>query len=213
MGIVSWFERTALFNITRALALLCSTASLIGIIIGSLYAYSVWYEHDTILVSAHEVIESINSTKHKQAIALHATSNSTPSPLAGYKVPFPLQKYLSGENATLIYEQFSKSPDTDRQMLLEEMGAVATDADTNNINFKDAISEYIKIKEGRYADAQSNFVHRRETLLMIAEAVATGICAVALFGIALVLLAIERNTRHTASISNVVRKQDGGISS
>jgi hypothetical protein len=203
MSIVEGFERKALFNITRAVALVCVTVFLLAVIGGAMYAFSVWKEPITTKVSAKEIVDMIKPVESAPKTAqipqgAQAPTDQTPelSPLAGFRVPFVLQKYASNEKAqNIIKNHLDELPAADRQDYLDELGAVVTEAEAQKLDGIDAINKYMETKTQRYADAQSKRMQKFEALKLAAMSAAGGLMLVALFSLVLVLLAIERNTR------------------
>ena len=202
MSIVEGFERKALFNITRLVALLCVTVFLLAIIVGALYGFSVWKEQVTTKVSVQEIIDQIKPVEPtvtggqpRQGAQASSSHNPELSPLFGYRVPFALQKYVSGENAQILRNHLDAVAAADRQEYLNELGAVVTEVESKGLNAVDAINAYMNTKSARYAEAAAKRVQKWETLKLVSAGVAACLMLVALFSLVLVLLAIERNTR------------------
>ncbi|WP_186079294.1 hypothetical protein [Burkholderia gladioli] len=205
MSIVEGFERKALFNITRAVALVCVTAFLFAIVGGVFYGISVWEEHVDTKVPAHEIVDPIKFVQDnmdKPADSANATGTRPPvqqgpedSPLAGYKIPFALQKYISGENGKILRSHLDAVPEGERQAYIDELGAVVAAAEAQKVEPVEAINSYMEVKSKRYKDAAEKEVEKRATLTLVLEVTAGGLLLVALFSLVLVLLAIERNTR------------------
>jgi hypothetical protein len=202
MSIVENFERKALFNITRAVALVCVTVFLLAVFGGAMYAFSVWKEPITTKVPAKEIVDMIKPAESVPQSAkpqgAQAPVDQTPelSPLFGFRVPFVLQKYASNENAQhILKNHLDEIPVSDRQDYLDELGAVVTEAEAQKLNGIDAINKYMETKTKRYADAEGKRLQKFEALKLAAMSAAGGLMLVALFSLVLVLLAIERNTR------------------
>lgn len=202
MSIVEGFERKALFNITRAVALVCVTVFLLVIVGSSLYGVSIWQQQVVTNVSPQEIVD------HMKPVELAAPTAEQPqgtkplpnqgpgqSPLYGYRIPFSLQKYASGENAQVVRNRLDAIPATDRQQYLDELGSVVTAADAKKVDAIEAINAYMKATSDRYAEAAAKRGEKWETLKFVGAAIGGGLLLVALFSLVLVLLAIERNTR------------------
>jgi hypothetical protein len=93
----------ALFNITRAVALVCVTVFLLGIVAGALYGVSVWQETVDTKITPQEIVDPLKPVKAAQAEPSQPQGTQPPannrpaeSPLAGFKIPFSLQGYASG---------------------------------------------------------------------------------------------------------------------
>ncbi|VWC34128.1 hypothetical protein [Burkholderia lata] len=202
MSIVEGFERKALFNITRAVALVCVTAFLVMIAGGVVYGVSVWQERVDTTVPAKEIVDPLKVVDVKSAEATGPTGTQPPtqqgpeeSALAGYKIPFALQNYASGENGKIIRSQLDGVPEAERQAYIDELGAVVTAAEAQKVHVVDALNSYIQVKGDRYKAAAAKSAQKWETLKIVAYVTAAGLLLVALFSLVLVLLAIERNTR------------------
>ncbi|WMY10954.1 hypothetical protein [Paraburkholderia phenoliruptrix] len=202
MSIIEGFERKALFNITRGVALICVTAFLITIAGGVIYGASVWKEQVDTKVSPQQIVDPLKAAQAKPVEANRPSGVQPPgqqgpdgSPLAGYKVPFALQKYVSNENAKVLSRQLDDVPIAERQAYIDELGAVVTDAEAKKVDVVAAINSYMEVKADRYKAASAKSVRKWETLKIVAEVTAGGLLLVALFSLVLVLLAIERNTR------------------
>ena len=202
MGVIEGFERKALFNITRAVALVCVTVFLLAIICGVIFGVSVWQEHVDTRVSAQEIVEPLKQTNPPSADSQQTQGTQPPaeqgaarSPLAGYRIPFALQKYVSGDNAQILRNHLDDVPAVDRQAYLDELGAVVTSAEASKVDVVAAVNSYMRTKNERYKEAAAKAAEKWETLKMVAAGTASGLLLVALFSLVLVLLAIERNTR------------------
>ena len=203
MGIVEGFERRALFNITRAIALVCITVFLLGVIGASVYAFSAWQEAPVMTkVSAQDIISQLRPTPEPAPDA-QAAQDAPPaadpgpdlSPLYGYRIPFALQEYMAGDNAQIIKNHLDDVPAADRQAYLDELGSVVTEVGRAHLDAVSAINAYLKTKAERYADAAAKHAAKWDTLKYAGGGAAAGLFLVALFSLVLVLLAIERNTR------------------
>lgn len=204
MSIVEGFERKALFNITRGVALICVTVFLLGIVGGVLYGVSVWQEQVNTKVSPQEIVDRLKPVEQPQPVAQQSQPQGTQppvdqgpaaSPLSGFKIPFSLQKYASGDNAQILRRHLDEVPAEERQAYLDELGAVVTAAESNKVNAVEAINAYMDTKSERYKEAVVKRAQKWETLKLVGEITAAGLLLVALFSLVLVLLAIERNTR------------------
>lgn len=202
MSVIEGFERRALFNITRAVALVCVTVFLLGIIGGVIFGVSVWEDHVDTRVPAQEIIEPLKQTEHSPADNQQAQGTqpaieqgAAQSPLSGYRIPFELQKYVSGDNAQVVRNHLDDIPAADRQAYLDELGAVVTSAETGKVDVVAAINSYMRTKSERYKEAAAKAAEKWETLKLVVGGTASGLLLVALFSLVLVLLAIERNTR------------------
>lgn len=202
MSVIEGFERKALFNITRAVALVCVTVFLLAIVGTVIFGVSVWQDHVDTRVSAQEIVEPLKQTpapqpdgQQTQGTQPPAEQGAAQSPLAGYRIPFALQKYSSGDNAQIIRNHLDDVPAADRQAYLDELGAVVASAEASKVDVFAAINSYMKAKSERYTEAAAKGAEKWQTLKMVAAGIATGLLLVALFSLVLVLLAIERNTR------------------
>jgi hypothetical protein len=202
MSIVEGFERKALFNITRAVALVCVTVFLLGIVGCVFYGVSVWQEQVNTKVSPQEIVDQLkpvepSKTQTPQPQGAQPPANQGPaqSPLAGFQIPFSLQSYVSGDNAQILRNHLDEVPSEERQAYLDELGAVVTAAQSNKIDPVTAINAYMDAKSERYKQAAMKSAQKWDTLKLVGEISAAGLLLVALFSLVLVLLAIERNTR------------------
>lgn len=202
MSIVEGFERKALFNITRGVALICVTTFLLIIAGGVFYGVSVWQEQIDTKVQPQEIVEPLKAAQSKPDEVTGPKGAQPPgqqgpeeSPLAGYKIPFALQKYVSGDNAKVLRHHLDDAPVAERQAYLDELGAVVTEAEAKKVDVVAAINSYMEVKSDRYKAATAKNARKWETLKIVAEVTAGGLLLVALFSLVLVLLAIERNTR------------------
>jgi hypothetical protein len=210
MSVVEGFERKALFNITRAVALVCVSVPLIAIIGIALYAASVWNEDVSTRVTPSEIIAQIKPPEPvadapRQPQGAQPPTNQEPlaSPLYGYKIPFSLQKYASGDNAQVLKNHLDHVPADERQGYLDELGAVVSAAESSKVDPVAAINAYMKRKAERYDEATAARARKWETLRLAAAGFGAGLLLIALFSLVLVLLAIERNTR-TSTRANLV---------
>ncbi|MGI4984057.1 MAG: hypothetical protein ACRYGL_12155 [Janthinobacterium lividum] len=196
MGIIQGIERSAIFGIARAVAWAGIVAALVACVAGLVYGIVVWRGNMVPRVTPQDIIARLDA-----ASAPGATSDATagavmqPSALQGYRIPFPLQKYISGDNAQVIRTHLDDGAAADHQAYLDELGAVVTAAEARHLNAVDAINLYMKTQSGRYAEHAAREVRKWETLTWIGEAVAAGLLLLALFSMVLALLAIERHLR------------------
>jgi hypothetical protein len=202
MSIVEGFERKALFNITRAVALICVTVFLLGIVGCVFYGVSVWQEQVITKVSPQEIVDQLKPveqpnarTPQPQGTQPPANQGPAQSPLAGFRIPFSLQGYVSGDNAQILRNHVDEVPAEERQAYLDELGTVVTAAQSNKIDPVTAINAYMDAKSERYKQAAMKSAQKWDTLKLVGEISAAGLLLVALFSLVLVLLAIERNTR------------------
>lgn len=216
MSMVEGFERKALFNITRGVALVCVTVFLLGIVGGVIYGVSVWQEQVNTKISPQEIVDQLKPVEQPKVVAQQPQGSQPPvdqgpaqSPLAGFRIPFSLQKYVSGDNAQIVRTHLNAVPAEDRQAYLDELGAVVAAAETNKINAIEAINTYMDAKSERYKQAAAQTVQKWETLKLVGEVTAAGLLLVALFSLVLVLLAIERNTRSLRRPSTPVSQPTG----
>ncbi|WP_042302928.1 hypothetical protein [Paraburkholderia kururiensis] len=214
MSVIEGFERKALFNITRAVALVCVTVFLLAIVGTIIFGVSVWQDHVDTRVSAAEIVEPLKQTPPPQADGQQTQGTQPPaeqgvaqSPLAGYRIPFALQKYVSGDNAQIIRSHLDAVPAAGRQAYLDELGAVVSSAEASKVDVFEAINSYMKTKSERYTEAAAKAAEKWQTLKMVAAGTASGLLLVALFSLVLVLLAIERNTRPLRHAAPSVARQ------
>ncbi|RKR36204.1 hypothetical protein [Paraburkholderia sp. BL17N1] len=213
MSIVEGFERKALFNITRAVALVCVTVFLLGIVGGVFYGVSVWQEQVNTEISPQEIVDRLKPVdppktemQQPQGTQPPVAQGPAQSPLSGFQIPFSLQKYISGDNAQIVRTHLNEIPAEERQAYLNELGAVVTAAEANKINAVEAINAYMEAKSERYKQAAVKRAEKWETLKVVAEITASGLFLVAIFSLVLVLLAIERNTRSLRRSSGLPMK-------
>ncbi|MGI4858483.1 MAG: hypothetical protein ACRYHA_16530 [Janthinobacterium lividum] len=201
MGIIQGIERSAIFGIARAVAWAGIVAALVACVGGLVYGIVVWRENAVPRVTPQDIVARLDAAAAASVMAPGATSDATagaimqPSALQGYRIPFPLQKYISGDNAQVIRSHLDDGTAADHQAYLDELGAVVTAAEARHLNAVDAINLYMKTRGSRYAEHAAREVRKWETLTWIGEAVAAGLLLLALFGMVLVLLAIERHLR------------------
>jgi hypothetical protein len=202
MSIVEGFERKALFNITRAVALVCVTVFLLGIVGCVFYGVSVWQEQVNTKVSPQEIVDQLKPVEQPKTQAPQPQGTQPPvnqgpaeSSLSGFRIPFSLQNYVSGDNAQILRNHLNEAPAGDRQAYLDELGAVVTAAQSNKIDPIAAINAYMDAKSERYKQVAFKSAQKWETLKLVGEISVASLFLVALFSLVLVLLAIERNTR------------------
>ncbi|MFL9886179.1 hypothetical protein PQR66_24275 [Paraburkholderia agricolaris] len=202
MSIVEGFERKALFNITRAVALVCVTVFLLGIVGGVFYGVSVWQQQVNTSISPQDIVDQLKPVEPPKTEAQQPQGTQPPvaqgpaqSPLSGFQIPFSLQKYISGDNAQIVRSHLNEIPAEDRQTYLNELGAVVTAAEAGKVSAVEAINAYMDAKSERYKQAAVKRAEKWETLKLVGEITAGGLFLVAIFSLVLVLLAIERNTR------------------
>jgi hypothetical protein len=213
MSVVETFERKALFNITRAVALVLVSVFLLAITGIALYGTSVWNTEVSTKVAPEEIINQVKPPPPAPADVASQPQGAQPptdqsperSPLFGYRIPFALQKYALGDNAQIFKNHLDDVPLDERQAYLDELGAVVSAAETNKVDVVDAINAYMKTKAERYQQAASKRAHKLETLKMVAAGIASSLLLIALFSLVLVLLAIERNTRPAPSRGPALR--------
>ncbi|RZF24501.1 hypothetical protein EVC45_38480 [Paraburkholderia sp. UYCP14C] len=175
---------------------------LLAIIGGVIFGASVWQDHVDIRVPAQEIVEPLKRVEQSPAKSDQTQGSQPPtgqgaaqSPLAGYRIPFALQKYVSDDNAQVVRNHLDDLPVADRQAYLDELGAVVTSAEASKVDVIAAINSYMRTKSERYKEAAAKTAQKWETLKLVAAGTASGLLLVALFSLVLVLLAIERNTR------------------
>jgi hypothetical protein len=212
MSVIEGFERKALFNITRAVALVCVSVFLLAIIAIAIYGASVWNDEVQTKVTPAEIINQIkppepvaDAPRLPQGAQPPANQEPQDSPLYGYRIPFSLQKYVSGSNAQVIRNHLDKVPRDERQAYIDELGTVVSAAESNKLDPVDAINAYMRVKAERYDEATVARVRKWETLKFAAAGFGAGLLLIALFSLVLVLLAIERNTRNSIRVSAPAR--------
>jgi len=206
MSFVEKFERKALFNITRAVALVCVIVFLLGIVGIAIYGASVWSEEVSTKIVPDEIVSQVKPLAQPEATpqgprGAQPPMNTEPriSPLHGYRIPFALQKYVTAENARILKNHLDEVPVEERQAYLDELGTVVTAAEASKVDVFDAINAYIKTKAERYEQAKRARQRKWDTLKFVGAALGGGLLSIALFSLVLVLLAIERNTRETST--------------
>lgn len=212
MSIVEGFERKALFNITRAVALVCVSVFLLAIVAIAIYGASVWNSEVQTKVTPAEVIAQVKppeasaeAPRQPQGAQPPANQGPLDSPLYGYRIPFSLQKYVSGDNAQMVKNHLDRVPADERQAYLDELGAVVSAAESHKVDPVAAVNAYMKTKAERYDEATAARARKWETLKFAAAGFGAGLLLIALFSLVLVLLAIERNTRAPARASALAR--------
>ncbi|MEC5407574.1 hypothetical protein VOM14_18665 [Paraburkholderia sp. MPAMCS5] len=215
MSVIEGFERKALFNITRAVALVCVSVFLLAIIGIAIYGASVWNDEVQTKVTPSEIINQIkppepvvDAPRLPQGAQPPANQEPQDSPLYGYRIPFSLQKYVSGSNAQVIRNHLDKVPRDERQAYIDELGTVVSAAESNKLDPVDAINAYMKLKAERYDEATVARMRKWETLKFAAAGFGAGLLLIALFSLVLVLLAIERNTRNSIRVSASARTEE-----
>jgi hypothetical protein len=215
MSVVEGFERKALFNITRAVALVCVSVPLLAITAIAIYAASVWNDDVQTRVTPAEIIAQVkppepeaDAPRQPQGAQPPANQEPQASPLFGYRIPFSLQKYVSGDSAQIVKNHLDLVPADERQAYLDELGAVVAAGESKNVDPFAAINAYMKTKAERYDEAASARAHKWETLRFAAAGAGAGLLLIALFSLVLVLLAIERNTRTPTRPSVVARVRE-----
>jgi hypothetical protein len=150
MGVVEVIERKALFNITRAVALVCVSVFLIGITGIAIYGASVWNTDVPTKVSPEEIINQVkppeppaDAAQTPQGAQPPTDQGTQASPLFGYRIPFSLQKYVSGENAQILKNHLDDVPTDERQSYIDELGAVVSAAESSKVDVVDAINAYM----------------------------------------------------------------------
>jgi hypothetical protein len=208
MSVVEKFERKALFNITRAVALVCIIVFLVGIVGVAIYGASVWKEEVTTKVAPEEIINQVKPVAPPETTTPQGPTGARPpateskiSPLSGYRIPFSLQNYVSGDNARILKKHLDEVPANERQAYLDELGAVVTAAEASKVDVVEAINAYIKTKAERYQEAKRAQERKLDTLKLVGAGLGSGLLSIALFSLVLVLLAIERNTRDSGNKS------------
>lgn len=200
MGLIQGIERSAIFGIARAVAWVGIAAALVACVGGLVYGIVAWRENVALRVTPQDIVSRLDAAA-ASVTAPGAASDATagavtqPSALQDYRIPFPLQKYISGDNAQVIRSHLDEGAAADHQAYLDELGAVVTAAEARRMSAVDAINLYMKIKGGRYAEHAALDLRKWGTLTWIGEAVAAGLLLLALFSMVLVLLAIERHLR------------------
>src|SRR5579863_1836345 len=135
MSVVEVIERKALFNITRAVALVCVSVFSLAIVGIAIYGASVWNTQVQTQVTPEEIINQIKPPEPqpdapRQPRGAQPPTDQGPqaSPLNGYRIPFSLQKYISGENAQIVKNHLDEVPTDERQAYIDELGAVVSAA-------------------------------------------------------------------------------------
>jgi hypothetical protein len=214
MSVIEGFERKALFNITRAVALVCVSVFLLAIVGIAIYGASVWNSEVQTKVTPAEIIDQIkpsepvaNTPRLPQGAQPPVNQEPQDSPLFGYRIPFSLQKYVSGDNAQILKNHLDNVPRDERQSYIDELGTVVSATEASKLDPVEAINAYMKIKAERYEEVNVARARKFETLKFAAAGFGAGLLLIALFSLVLVLLAIERNTR--ISIRPSVMVHDG----
>jgi hypothetical protein len=215
MSVVESIERKALFNITRAVALVCVSVFLLAIVGIAIYAASVWNTQVRTQISPEEIINQVrpvetptDSPQQPQGAQPPGNQQPQASPLYGYRIPFSLQKYMSGDNAQILKNHLDAVPDGERQAYIDELGTVVSAAESSKVNVFEAINAYMKTKAERYEEAANATARKWETLKFAAAGFGAGLLLIALFSLVLVLLAIERNTRISVQPGAAVRVEE-----
>ena len=212
MSVIEGFERKALFNITRAVALVCVSVFLLAIVGIAIYGASVWNSEVQTQVTPAEIINQIkppepvaDAPRLPQGAQPPANQEPQDSPLFGYRIPFSLQKYVSGNNAQILKNHLDRVSRAERQAYIDELGTVVSATESNKLDPVEAINAYMKTKAERYEEADAARARKWETLRFAAAGFGAGLLLIALFSLVLVLLAIERNTRSSVRASAVAR--------
>jgi hypothetical protein len=218
VNIVENFERKALFNITRGVALFLVSLFLLGVTAIAIYGASVWNTSVSTKVAPDVIINQIkppappaNSESQPQGAKLPSNLGPESSPLAGYRIPFSLQNYVSGDNARVLKNHLDSVPENERQAYLDELGLVVAAAEENKLEVVYAINTYIRTKGDLYAKAEAERAKKLETLKIVGAGIGGGLLLIALFSLVLVLLAIERNTRGPRSHGPALRAKEDAV--
>jgi hypothetical protein len=198
------FEQKGLFRGIRFLAILFIFILVAGFAFGCYVAYDQLSPAKPVAINANEVIDQIKPAPEVAAPApatgevapAPAPKTRTVSPLAGYKIPFPLQKMVSSEDNAKWLSRFLKAePPEYTDQILNELSSVVQAADEQHVDEADAVNAYHEMKVDRIQAEEAAKAGRKTLMTYFAEGAAAIILLVALLGLILVLLAIERNTR------------------
>jgi hypothetical protein len=180
----------------------CVSVFLLAIVGIAIYGASVWNTQVRTQISPEEIINQIRPVEPpadspRQPQGAQPPTDKAPqnSPLYGFRIPFSLQKYMSGDNAQILKSHLDAVPEDERQAYIDELGAVVTAAESGKVDVVEAINAYMKTKAERYDEATAARARKWETLKFAAAGFGAGLLLIALFSLVLVLLAIERNTR------------------
>lgn len=201
MIIFDTFERDFLFRLTRFVAMFFIFCLLLGITIGG-YCIGLYVcNSPNTPVTPSEVMQAIKPPKPIAPANGQDENSSSPAAqdiLPSVKIPFILQKYLNLENLQLVRSWLNEVPGDRQNEFLNEMAAVAQEAEKTGTNPIDAINKFYELKMKALARDKTVKDEQHTTLLYYSIAAATAIIGIAQFSLILVLLAVERNTRRIA---------------
>lgn len=163
-------------------------------------------------VTATDVLASIpDSETANDAISTDSANDSTPATriqaAAGLVIPAPLRQILSGDNASqpLLDAWLGSVPPSDRQQFINELSGVVARADQHAAAWEwddreryvaAAMNQYARIKIGRIASAENTIEVARNRIGQFRTSLGTLLAVAGFLTLLLVLMSIERNTRH-----------------
>lgn len=220
MSFLNSLERKGLFVLTRGLALLVVLGLAVGVVV-ALWSVTIGGEPlPDGRVDPQKAIKAMVALKKGEVVPPEtaaqrgasedggigeATIPGASDPLAGLKLPTHKRFSDWMENEILrkmIREWILEVPRKDRQAFVDGIGAFipeAEKAEKEGINMGEAMMAYVDTCRVAREDAKAALEARKAKRERALYGVTAGLALMALFSLVLVLLAIERNTRPSAS--------------
>jgi hypothetical protein len=176
-----------LFGFTRVFAI---GGSLIGLIALVFVVFNLLGSGESTYVS----LEDINTESSKQNNSLSEASSKSQKPLNS---PENVIKYLSGDNEKILQgwlEGISKQEQ--KQEFLDNMSDVITDAEKKKVDIITVINNYKIVKLSKLTKSEIEQYKEIGQKAALYSVIFGLIIFIALMNIVLVMLAVERNTRH-----------------
>lgn len=197
-GLIARFERKVLFRITRWVALVLCLLLFLGLIGSGLMLLRTLSSGvdrpDPAAVAASDE-DGTRSDAGNESL-----TTSTSSSLDGIRIPPALQELFTAERNRKALENWLDDIErSERQEFVDALGQVAESAKAAGKDQGSAINDY----RSRYQDyvLERNLAEAKAASArwQIFAAIGSGLALIALFSLVLVLMAIERNTRNSAT--------------
>ena len=201
-GFVARFERKVLFRITRWLALALSLLLFLALIGAGLMMLGTLTSGLRKPEPADSVtLASNDSTSTTQSPASAGTLSTAPAnALHGVRMPPALQEiFLTEQNRNALSGWLDSIEANERQDFVDALGEAADAATAAETDPTDAINDYRQRYQAYVAERDADEAIAMAKRLQILAAIGSALALIGLFSLVLVLMAIERNTRNTAT--------------
>lgn len=204
MSFIQNVERKGLFKLTRYIALLFICLLVLSVIVGFFNTTRILGQRTNTKIIPKEILSIIEeSSDSKNAMNVNRSEeeiNLSP----GIMMPENLRKYfVSPDNRRVLRGWLELLPTDKSQDFLNNLSEIMKEGEAKGIDPGRLINTYKSMKLARFRDEKTKSEEFKQKLMYFIGGIVGVVFLIAMLSLILVLLAIERNTRHDPQAATI----------